>query len=49
MGEDISLEALGEQMNFLMEHGGPFNLQLSGGEPTMREDLPEIIRMGKEK
>ena len=49
VGEDISLEALGEQMDFLMEHGGPFNLQLSGGEPTMREDLPEIIRMGKEK
>lgn len=48
-GEDISLEALGEQMDFLMEHGGPFNLQLSGGEPTMRDDLPEIIRMGKEK
>lgn len=49
VGEEISLEALKEQMDFLMEHGGPFNLQLSGGEPTMREDLPEIIRMGKEK
>lgn len=48
-GEDISLEELGKQMDFLMEHGGPFNLQLSGGEPTMREDLPELIRMGMEK
>ncbi len=27
----------------------PYNLQLSGGEPTVREDLPEIIRMGREK
>lgn len=26
-----------------------FNIQLSGGEPTMREDLPEIIHMGREK
>jgi len=24
------------------------SVQLSGGEPTVREDLPEIIRMGKE-
>lgn len=27
----------------------PFNIQLSGGEPTVREDLPEIIAMGKAK
>ena len=26
-----------------------FNIQLSGGEPTVREDLPEIIKMCKEK
>ena len=32
-----------------MAHGGPFNIQLSGGEPTMRDDLPEIIHMGREK
>ncbi len=25
----------------------PFNIQLSGGEPTMRGDLPDIIRMGR--
>lgn len=46
---DVSLEELGRQMDHLMSHGGPFNLQLSGGEPTVRDDLPEIIRMGKEK
>lgn len=48
-GSDIPLKVIGEQMDYLMSHGGPFNLQLSGGEPTVRDDLPEIIRMGKEK
>ncbi|MBR2716667.1 MAG: radical SAM protein [Oscillospiraceae bacterium] len=47
--EDPSLEELGRRMEWLMAHGGPFNLQLSGGEPTMRDDLPEIIRMGRER
>ncbi len=28
----------------LIELGGPFNLHLSGGEPTVRRDLPELIR-----
>lgn len=27
----------------LLDLGGPFNLHLSGGEPTVRRDLPEII------
>ena len=31
----------------LLESGGPFNIQLSGGEPCMRNDLPEIIRLGR--
>ncbi|MDR2181013.1 MAG: radical SAM protein [Synergistaceae bacterium] len=26
-----------------------FNIQLSGGEPTVRDDLPEIVSMGREK
>jgi uncharacterized radical SAM superfamily Fe-S cluster-containing enzyme len=26
---------------------GPCNVQLSGGEPTVREDLPEIIALGR--
>ena len=33
----------------LMAHGGPFNIQLSGGEPTVRDDLPEIVRLGRER
>ncbi len=28
--------------------GGGCNIQLSGGEPTVRDDLPRIIAMGKE-
>lgn len=31
----------------LLKAGGPFNIQLSGGEPCVRDDLPEIIRIGK--
>jgi uncharacterized radical SAM superfamily Fe-S cluster-containing enzyme len=27
----------------LLRNGGPFNIQLSGGEPTLRDDLPEIV------
>ena len=33
----------------VMAGSGPSNIQLSGGEPTMREDLPDIIRLGREK
>lgn len=48
-GEDLSLQEIGKQYDYMMAHGGPFNIQLSGGEPTLRDDLPEIIRMGREK
>lgn len=30
----------------LLASGGPYNIQLSGGEPTMRDDLPEIVALG---
>jgi len=46
---DLPLEEIGRQFDFLMAHGGPFDIQLSGGEPTMRDDLPQIIRLGREK
>ena len=46
---DLSVEEIGKQYDLLMEHGGPFNIQLSGGEPTMREDLDKIIALGKKK
>lgn len=31
----------------LLDSGGPYNIQLSGGEPTMRDDLPDIIALGR--
>lgn len=46
---DLTLEEIARQYDMLMERGGPFNIQLSGGEPTLREDLPEIIALGREK
>lgn len=27
----------------------PFNIQLSGGEPTLRDDLPQIVKMARKK
>lgn len=50
-GEPI-LQELEKKLDLLLEVGEeerPFNIQLSGGEPTVREDLPEIISMAKEK
>lgn len=46
---DLPLEEIAAQYDMLMARGGPFNIQLSGGEPTMRDDLPEIIALGREK
>ena len=46
---DLPLAEIEKQYDYLMAHGGPFNIQLSGGEPTVRDDLPEIIRLGREK
>ncbi|MEY8534898.1 radical SAM (seleno)protein TrsS [Blautia pseudococcoides] len=42
------LENIRHRFEAMMGMGGPFNIQLSGGEPTMRNDLADIIRMGKE-
>jgi uncharacterized radical SAM superfamily Fe-S cluster-containing enzyme len=30
-----------------LDAGGPYNIQLSGGEPTVRDDLPEIAALGR--
>jgi len=50
-GEDHILEPSIEEITswyqMLLDQGGPYNIQLSGGEPTLRDDLPEIITLGK--
>ncbi|WP_287715080.1 radical SAM (seleno)protein TrsS [Blautia sp.] len=43
-----NLENIRHRFQAMMHMGGPFNIQLSGGEPAMRDDLAHIIRMGKE-
>ncbi len=44
---DPDLATIGQWYRQLLEAGGPFNIQLSGGEPCVRNDLPEIIALGK--
>lgn len=46
---DLTPDEIGAQYDLLMARGGPFNIQLSGGEPTVRDDLPDIIALGREK
>jgi len=43
------LEEIGSWFDRVMAAAGPCNIQLSGGEPTVRDDLPEIIELGKNK
>ncbi len=43
-----TLEEIKYQYESVMKASGKCNIQLSGGEPTVRTDLPEIIKMGKD-
>jgi uncharacterized radical SAM superfamily Fe-S cluster-containing enzyme len=45
--DDPDLPTIRSWFQNLMAAGGPFNIQLSGGEPCLREDLPQIIGLGK--
>lgn len=45
---DVSIEKLTEMFRAIIDAGGPYPLQLSGGEPTVRDDLPEIIKNAKD-
>lgn len=31
----------------VLDAGGPFNIQLSGGEPCVRDNLPQIVALGR--
>jgi uncharacterized radical SAM superfamily Fe-S cluster-containing enzyme len=44
---DPDLMTIGGWYRRLLDAGGPFNIQLSGGEPCLRDDLPEIIALGR--
>lgn len=45
---DPPIEQINRLYQCVMKASGRCNVQLSGGEPTLRDDLPEIIRNGKE-
>ncbi len=44
---DLSILEIEAWYEKLLSAGGPFNIQLSGGEPCVRNDLPAIIRLGR--
>ncbi len=44
---DPDLKTIKEWYLMLLDSGGPYNIQLSGGEPTVRDDLPEIVALGR--
>lgn len=46
---DPSLVQIGMWYDRVMAASGPCNIQLSGGEPTMRADLAQIVRLGRDK
>lgn len=50
-GGEPTLAEIEKKFDLLLNLGEerPFNIQLSGGEPTVREDLPEIIGMARDK
>lgn len=45
---DPSLERIEAMYRTARKYGGVCSIQLSGGEPTLRKDLPEVIRLGKQ-
>lgn len=45
--DDPGMDQIRSWYERMLEAGGPFNIQLSGGEPCMRDDLPAIIALGK--
>jgi uncharacterized radical SAM superfamily Fe-S cluster-containing enzyme len=44
---DPDIRTIETWYRMLLASGGPYNIQLSGGEPTLRDDLPEIIILGR--
>ena len=44
---DLSLKQIEKMFESVRNYAGNPSMQLSGGEPTVRDDLPEIIALGK--
>jgi uncharacterized radical SAM superfamily Fe-S cluster-containing enzyme len=45
--DEPSLKVIKGWYQNVLAASGPVNIQLSGGEPTLRNDLPEIVEMGR--
>ena len=45
--EDPSLEKISLLLERAIAAAGPCNLQLSGGEPTLRDDIPKIVEVAR--
>jgi hypothetical protein len=41
------IDAIQGMYQTIIEAGGPYPVQMSGGEPTVRDDLPAIVALGK--
>jgi uncharacterized radical SAM superfamily Fe-S cluster-containing enzyme len=46
-GNDPDLSEIKGMYEALLAAGGPYNVQLSGGEPTLRDDLAAIVALGR--
>ncbi len=44
---DPSYERIARWFRLAKQFGGACNIQLSGGEPTLRDDLPELVALGR--
>ncbi len=47
-GSDPDLNELKEAVRSIVRQRGPVLLQLSGGEPTLRDDLPELVAFARQ-
>ncbi len=48
-GVDPDLAAIEQMLQTIKDSAGTCPIQLSGGEPTLRDDLPEIVSLARQK
>ena len=46
-GDDVPIDDVKNMIDYVADTQGFCSLQLSGGEPTLRDDLPDIVRYAK--